>query len=58
VLARVAETSSIEHLCKIKVLSSIEVYGKNATLANTRPVSRKFKKNIVPYEIFFNFGLV
>lgn len=40
VLARVAETSSIEHLCKIKVLSSIEVYGKNATLANTRPVSR------------------
>lgn len=40
VLARVAETSSIEHLCKIKVLSSIEVYGKNATLANTRPVVR------------------
>lgn len=42
VLARVAETSSIEHLCKIKVLSSIEVYGKNATLANTRPVSCNF----------------
>lgn len=40
VLARVAGTSSIEHLSEIKVSSSIKVYGKNATLANTRLVGR------------------
>ena len=31
-----AETSSIENFGKIKVSASIEVYGKNATLANFR----------------------
>lgn len=35
-MARVAETSSIENFGKIKVSASIEVYGKNATLANFR----------------------
>jgi pyrimidine operon attenuation protein/uracil phosphoribosyltransferase len=30
----VAETSSIEHLSKTNVSASIEVYGRNATLAN------------------------
>lgn len=37
-LARVAEMSPIEHLSKNKVSSSIEVYGKNAPLANFRNV--------------------
>lgn len=39
-LARVAETSSIEHFSKIKFFASIEVYDKNATLANFQPVVR------------------
>ena len=38
-LARVAETSSIEHLSKIKVFASIEIHDKNATLANFRNVT-------------------
>lgn len=38
-LARGAETSLIECLSKIKVSASIEVYSKNATLANFQPVS-------------------
>jgi len=40
----VAETSSIERLSEIKVSASIEVRGKNATLANFRNVIRKFMK--------------
>jgi len=43
-LARVAESSSIEHLCEIKVLTSIEIYGKNDTLANFQPVTANAKK--------------
>lgn len=42
-----AESSSIEHLCEIKVLTSIEIYGKNATLANFQPVTCNAIKN--PY---------
>ena len=34
-LARVAEISSIECLSKIKVLTPIEVFGKNTILANS-----------------------
>lgn len=40
-MARVAETSSIEHLGKIKISTSIEVYGNNATLANFQTVGCK-----------------
>jgi len=43
-LARVAETSSIQHLSKIKVFASIEVHGKNATLANFQIVANKLKR--------------
>jgi len=38
-LARVAGTASIERLSEIKVSASIEVRGKNATLANFQNVS-------------------
>ena len=44
-LARVAETSSIERLSKIKVFASIEIYGKNATLANFQNVTVHCKKD-------------
>lgn len=37
-----AETSSIEYLGKIKVSASIEVYAKNATLANFQTVVRNY----------------
>ena len=41
-----AETSSIEGLSKIKISASIEVYGKNATLANFQPVVPNVKQPI------------
>jgi hypothetical protein len=40
----VAETSSIEHLSKTNVSASIEVYGRNATLANFPDVTANAKK--------------
>jgi len=41
----VARTSSIEHLGKIKISASIEVYGKNATLANFQTVVGNLRTN-------------
>jgi hypothetical protein len=42
----VAETSSIEHLGKIKVSASVEVYSKNATLANFPDVVPNIRKHL------------
>lgn len=48
-MARVAKTSPIEHLDKIEVFASIQVHGKNATLANFQTVicnpKTKFRLN-------------